>query len=193
MWTKRSRMSSQLSRSSTSSNRQAVHREHEIDRVLRPRIEADLLSDHEAVQVVELDSLGRHAVGGPEEAELNPFPVVVDTAAQDVDGAAGVELLRQPAEEALLDVVAVHRDEPLPFLGLARPNESKQVGGVEGQLAVPELGVAGDPTVVDEVIGDEVLEGLLAMDAHQAPPGMGIAPLTAAVIRECRLSWSSFS
>jgi hypothetical protein len=115
--------------------------------------------------------------------------VVLDPAPEKVDGAACLKLLRVTGHESLPDVVAMAGDEPLPLLGLAVLEKGEEVVGVEGEIAVPALGIAGDPAAPREVIDDEILEGLLEVNAHvQAAPGMGIWPVTAAVINACRLS-----
>ncbi len=85
-------------------------------------------------------------------------------------------------------------DEALPLLGLAGFEEGEEIVRVEGEHAVPSLRIAGYPAMMREVVCNEVLEGLLEMNAHiQAAPGMGISPLTVAEINACRFSFSSLS
>ena len=101
-----------------------------------------------------------------------------------------VNLRRQALDEVSFrhsGIATVSLDEPGPLVRLGRSNEGEQLCGVEpvDRVKVRATGAhLADPvaTLLDEVIGDGILEELL-VGFHAATPGMSISPMTAAVMR----------
>ena len=176
-------------------DRDAVEEEAEIDRLVRIGIERELSCDGQPVGVVVGDQLRRDAECGLAIREADLDVLIADAVPDDVDGAALIDLLRQPLHESLareLFVAAVGLDELAPLRALRQLDERKEFDGVESELRIevlPPLWIG--PELADaiaagrnQVAADLVFEKLLADRTHAAS-GMSSWPVTAAVMSAC--------
>ena len=121
-------------------DRQAVEADDQVDRVLVCEAVVELAGDGEAVRLVEGLGCRVHAVGRGEVGEVELLAVALEAVAQDVERAAGGEGAEQVVEDGGLGLCTEQALELGPRLGLGVAQEGKQLGAVEGQLAVERAG-----------------------------------------------------
>ena len=134
-------------------------------------------------------------MGWLEIRQLDCHPKIHHSATQHVDGATGIEFLRQPFHELRLRSrqSAVQLRKPVPLVGLGRADEREQFGGVDPVDCIEIRWLALPITelhrlvsaVIDEPLADLRLESRLVRFHDSAPYGAGPAESAAAI-------WCSF-
>ena len=120
-------------------------KQREVERLRLVGAVGELADEREPVRVVARDELGREPVRRLEVREPDLDAEVLDAVAQHVDGAALVDLGREPLEEARaarLPRRRAARSSCAPLVRLGRGDEREHLAGIEPERAVERARVA---------------------------------------------------
>ena len=124
----------------------AVEEEGHVDALLRLGAVAELADDGEEIGGVETAGLLVEAARRAEVGEVELAGRVLDSLAEDVQGAAPVEFPGEAVQEALADIGAVVLLEAVPGAWLCGYEEIDDVAGDEAEVAIV-MGVGGAAVV----------------------------------------------
>ena len=148
-------------------DRQPVHREQDVQRVVLARMTEYLPRDRELVLGVKRQDLLVEAVRRLEIRETEGLAIELEAVAQDVQRTLEVELFDQRASNQGLQPGPMQRAHRPPEVRLSRFEEVEHAGRKEGTLHIP-LGVGAHlPASVEQHRFDVGLEGpLVGLSAH---------------------------